>query len=230
MGFDPMAKGKAASPLPKDVEPAKLFLAMLESARPHERLPWVRMGEDGKPLGYFICQVLTQQEIDRCKGDAEKHTRRILGESNDGDKEAVKAVNQEAWRGIYNSALMVELLGYACRDEDDVRKPLYRDPDDIRKTLSGDEITQLYDGYETLQFRKGPLFRMLTTEEVEWWIEALKEGAEHVPFGQLSHGQCVQLIVSLAARLSTSTTGRSSPGSESADGSSSTTSDEEASS
>lgn len=213
MKFDPFAKPKAAMRVPEGEDKAALFVAITESARPHERLPYVRFDDEGKPLGHFVCQVLSQREIDCCRGDAEKYTRRTLEQANDGDKDAAKAVNQEAWRGVYNSALMVELLYQACRDEDDVRRHLFPDPDSIRTQLTGDEIAQLYDGYETLQFRRGPLFRTLTDEELEWWIDALKEGADQVPFGHLSHGQCVQLIVSLAARLSTSTTGKSSPGS-----------------
>lgn len=203
-------------------DPGALLSALLEASRPHERMDWVRKDEDGKPLGTFVMQVLSASEVERAKGDAEKHVRGLLTTVNDADTSGAKAVNQAAWEDMYQSALAVELLYHACRDADDVRKTLFRTPDDIRDYMTSDEIAQLYDAYDGLQHRVGPLFRLLSDEELEWWIKTLEEGADKLPFGQLSHAALVQLIVSLGSLLRSLRIGTSSPGSESSDGSDTT--------
>lgn len=191
-------------------EPSELLSVFLSAERPHEVLPWIRCGSDGKPAGEFRMQVLKQREVDQCKVDAERYVRHMVGESS-------KEFSSEAWRDMYQDALCSELLYHACRHVDDAEKRLFGSPDDIRE-LTADEVVSLYNSYEQIQFRFGPLFRLLTDEQIEWWIEALSRGAESIPFGQLSHGQLVQLIVSLGVRLQSSTTGRSSLGSASSDG------------
>lgn len=224
--FAPPQRAKQSAPsasrLPKDVEPSALLLRILDTARPHEVVPWVRKGEDGKPLGEFVMQVLTDYETTCAIGDAERFVRDLLKRANDGDSAAAKEVNQEAWRDAYESAMTVELLFRACRKQEDVRHHLFRSPADIREYLTRDEIAELAGHYDRIQYTHGPLFRFLTDEEVDWWIDTLARGAEAIPFGQLSRGQLVQLIVSLGSRLSSLQTGTSSPGPGSADGSSDT--------
>lgn len=220
--FETPAKPKTTNGPPEDARPSELFSKMSDRARPHVILDWIRNDDDGKPLGRFWMQVLTQSEIDRAQLDAELYIRRQLksrAKAFGEDESKVASMNQEAWRDMYQSALMVELLYHACCDVDDASKPLFRSPDDIREGLQSSEISHLANSYDALQHRYGPLWRELTSEEVDAWIAILDKGAEDSlgPLCLLSHGQLVQLIVSLASHLSNSQMGNSSAGLQSTD-------------
>lgn len=205
---------------PRDIPPAKLFARMIDRARPHEVCPFPRLDDDGKPIGDYIMQVLTQAELDDATIDAEKYTKlrqreraKALGESEDDANRA----NVEAWREVFESARMVEVLWRACRRSEDASMPLFQAPKQIRDNLSSQEITALVNTYDQVQHRFGPLYRSLTDAELDQWIKVLGKGAEEAlgPLGLLSPGQLVQLIVSLASRLQMSVTSTPSPGSES---------------
>jgi hypothetical protein len=208
---------------PTDVTPAQLVRRILDTARAHEIVPWMRKDDDGKPLGEFWLQVLTQSELDDAAIDAEKYVRsrmaersRALGET---PEEAKSSVNQEAWREIFESARMVEVIWRACRDKDDARRPLFQAPSDIRQHLSSPEITHLINEYDSVQRKYGPLFRLLSKDEIDEWIAILMKGMDGSdPFGllcSLAPGEKDQLILSLASRLrSSSQTGNGSDGSQ----------------
>lgn len=223
----PAPKPVSGNSPPTDTVPSELFAKMIDRARPHVILDWIRTDDDGKPLGKFWMQVLTQSEIDNAQLNADLYIRRQLKSRAKvlGEEDAkVAAMNQEAWREMYQSACMVEVVYAASRDINEPRKHLFKTPDDIRDGLQPSEIAHLMNAYDTLQHKFGPLWRQLTDEEVESWLTLLEQGAEDSfgPLGLLSHGQLVQLTVSLASHLSMLQTDKSCAGLQSPDGATST--------
>lgn len=209
--FETRGPGKGP---PANVPPTELFRKLMDSRRPHEVMPWIRNDEDGKPLGEFAMIVLTQEEQDNCVANAENYVTRKFDQRYKGTD---GKPNQEAWREMFETACAVELVYCACKDKDDLSKPLFLSPDDIRQYLTVDEIAMLVNSYEVLQRKFGPMWRELTDEEIDCWIDTLAKGAACYPLGGLSAGQLAQLTVSLARRLQRLLTDNSSLGSQSDD-------------
>lgn len=209
--------GSGHSP-PADVRASELFRKLADTVPPHEILPFPRKDEDGQPVGHYWLRVLPQREIDDAAVEAERYVRKRMRDGGDADLDGVKP-NQEAWREVFGSALMVELVFRACRDKDNAALPLFPSPDDIRRELSQSEIVFLSESYEALQRRFGPTFATLTEDEVEEWIAALTRGGavELGPLGLLSRGGLEQLIGGLVFEVQTLRTGTSSSGPQSSD-------------
>lgn len=145
----------AARQTPAQAAPSGLLKKIIDAQRPHETVQWIRCGEDGSPLGEFELVALSQTEVDRCRGNAEKYATELIGkrvsDGGDGDK-----VHMQAWEEVYNDGLAVELLFACCRDKDDIRKPLFLTPDIIRDNLTVDEIVALYNAYKAMLSRHRP--------------------------------------------------------------------------
>ena len=217
-------------PSASEASPGQLFRKLTDMVRPHEVLPFPRSNDDGQPVGKYWLQVLTQAEVDDATIDAEKYIRtrakaraEALGETSE---QAAERPNQEAWREMFESARMVELIWRAARREEEPRLPLFDAPEVIRNHCLPAEITTIVNSYDCVQRKFGPLFKLLTAEEVEAWVEILIKGGEEAygPFGLLSPGQLEQLLMSFARRFSRSATDKSSPGLQSDDGTSATSS------
>ena len=216
---------------PPDEAPGALLSKLMESAPGHITVPSPRLDDNGQPLGELGIVCLTRAQIDECVANAEAYVSRLLkqrGKSFDHDEQ--RQVNQEAWSELYNDAKVVEVLYHACRDPEDLSKRLFRSPEDIRRHLTPDEVVFLAEHYDTVQRKYGPLWKLLTAEECDQWIDVLSRGAEdQFPFGSLSRGQLVQLLVSLAYRLRSLTTGTFSSGADCAGPTSETQASTEAS-
>lgn len=208
------SKQRGNGPPPaSEVARSTLVARLLDRPRPHRKgLPFPRVDDDGQPLGRFAVWVLTQEEVDLCRADAEKYASALCKHADKDD-----APNQEAWRAIYMSALPVEVLARVLRDNDDLSVPLFRSPEEVRQ-LSDDEVVHLFEAYTALQQTTSPLMRTLTEDEVEQWIEALAEGANEYPLELCSRGQLVVLVLSLVSLMRSSPTGSGSSGSGSTDG------------
>lgn len=185
----------------KDVKPSDLFRALSDVEPPNEVVPFPRLGADGKPVFDFRMRVLTQREIDSATLNAERYAARLLKEDYGLGREDVRDMRKEAWQEIFDNARLVELLFVACRDMDDVRRPLFDTPATMRRLLTADELAALFHTYTTLQFRFGPQWRLLDDAEVESWISRLEEGADFYPLAALGPGLQAQLLVSMAFRL-----------------------------
>jgi len=200
------------SPPRGDIAPSALVARLQEMPRPNERgLPFPRKDDDGNPVGTFAMWVLTQEEVDLCRADAERYATMLM-------KRKDEQVNQVAWDENFKSALLVEVLFRALREDGDLSKPLFRTPEEIRHLLSDEECVHLYEAYTAMQMRVGPLFRLLSAEELEEWIVLLAEGADHYPFELCSRGQLVALVLSFVSQMQALRTGKSSSGLASTDG------------
>jgi hypothetical protein len=196
-----LMQGARAGGPPKDVEPSELARRLMDTKRPSDVLPFVRKDEDGNALCEYRMTILTQDEIDACWANAEQYTRRVFKSKLGANDEEINMIRREAWAEVYENAKLVEVLYTAMRDKDDVNKRVWTAPQEIRKLLTQDECATLFRSYEETQFMWGPLWRMLTADEIDAWIEKLTEGASNYPLGHLGQGALVQLIASLAFQL-----------------------------
>lgn len=184
---------RIGAPPPKDIAPSELVRRLTERPRPHKVLPWIRKDpETDEPLASFALTVLTQEELDDCRANAARHTEAKIGKLDDGK------VNQEAWRELYDSARAVEMVFASCRKPDDLSATLFDAPSQIRRLLTADEVVLLFNAYDNYQRETGPLFKELSGEEIDTWIDVLTKGAEHYPFELLPPGAAIQLLLSLA--------------------------------
>ena len=199
---------------PADVAPSALLARLQDTPRPNERnLPFPRKDDDGNPIGTFAFWALMQEEIDLCRADAGAYADSLVKRDKDNN-----APNQRPWSENYESAVLVEVLFRTLRDNEDLNKPLFRSPDEIRHFLADDEIVHLYEAYSAMQQRRGPLFRVLTEDELEEWIDVLAKGADQYPFELCSRGQLVALVVSFASQMREWQIGKFSSGSDTTDG------------
>lgn len=209
-----MNEARSGAP-PKDVQPSELARRLMDTKRPSDVVPFIRKDEDGKPLCEYRMCVLVQDEIDACGANAEDHVRRLFKDKLSATDSDIALIRREAWTEVYENAKLVEVLYAAMRDKDDVNKRLWTAPSEIRHYLTQDECACLYRSYEEAQYRWGPLWSMLTPEEIDEWLAKLTEGAADYPLGHLGQGALVQLIVSLAFQLRNLKTGTGSSGSPS---------------
>lgn len=196
-----LLRGAGTKGPPKDVPPSELIAKLQDSKRPSEVLPFVRKDDDGAPLLSYRMMVLTPEELAIARANADQYTRTKLTETLDMTDEQARQVRKETWTDIYNDALMVEVLFESMRREDDCTRKLWDAPSQIRRLLTTDEVAQLFASYQGVQFRLGPMWMLLTDDEVSQWIEVLTAGAGAYPLESLGQGQLVQLLISLAYRL-----------------------------
>lgn len=210
-----LAREATSAGPPADVPPSRLLAMLMATERPSEVRPFVRNGADGKPLFEYRMQILTQQELDTVRAKAENYTRECLRQTNKLTDEQVSAVRREAWSEIYEDAKCFELLRIAMREvtiveaqagglsSETFRKypPLFTSTRQMRDLLTTDEAASLFHEYEAIQFRYGPMWRLLTDDESEAWIERIVEGAGSFPFLALLPGERARLTVSLAFAL-----------------------------
>ena len=214
-------RGAAHAQSQSDDVPANEFVRKLMSRkRPSEVLPFPRVGQDGKPLFEYRMCVLSQQELDGCLYDAEMYAQRMFKDKKRPSSDELGAVRGEAWSEVYNNAKIVEILLRACRQVPEKTNPagkVYHDPlfiggDQIRGLLTSDELASMFNAYLNTQFRFGPLWRYMTDDQVDAFVDRLEEGLSDSPLSHLEQGQLIVLVASLAARNRTLRMGTGSSG------------------
>lgn len=214
--FDTFKKRGNGPPPESEVSRSELFRRLSDRVPPHQILPFPRKDDDGLPVGEYRLQVLKQREIDDAAVEAERYVRKRMAERGKDGDDSVKP-NQEAWREVFDSALMVELVYRAAREKEDASRPLFPSPQDIRGELTQSEIVHITNSYQLLQHLYGPSFAVMTDDETNEWIAALTRGGELDlgPLGCLSPGGLAQLIGGLVSLVWTSPTATSSAGPQS---------------
>ena len=184
--------------LPSDsVSPSELFLALTKVPRPSRVVDFPRRDANGKPLGELRIMILSQEQQMEASGEAERYTRKVL-------KDAPKS--DEARRGyddVYSNAAACEVLFKACRDANDVTKPLFQTVQDIRKWLTADEVGLLMTHYFTAQAELGPLIASMSEGEVDAWVLRIREAGTLFPLDLLTSDMLKSLVATLASRLAT---------------------------
>jgi len=193
---------------PKDVAASDLFIRLTSTERPHRIVDIPRKGPDGEPIAQVALVVLTQEEMNAAAAEAERRTRKLLGQDIPKKEEA-----QAGYLDVYNNLAAIEVLFRACRTTEDPKKPAFRTPQEIQSSLTSDEVGVLYHAYLTVQQELGPIVATMTEMEIESWIRVLAEGGTADPLGLLSWGALTTLVRSMATLLHDLLTDKSSHGS-----------------
>jgi hypothetical protein len=190
---------------PKDVSAATLWMKLQELPRPHRFVDFPRKGADGEPIGKIAMFVLTQEEQMICATTAEKFAKEKL---KDGKKDDL------GYESIYGNESVIQILYRACKDADNLTRSAFPSPQAIRQQLTTDECSVLFEAYLTTQQDFGPIVTQLSSEEVDAWIDRLAEGGLAAsPLESVSPATVRTLIASMASRLRTLRTDKSSVGS-----------------
>jgi hypothetical protein len=208
--------------------PPNEFVRRLMDEHPSEVLPFPRNGANGKPLFDYRMCVLSQRDLDGCLVDAERYAANQFKQGKKPTDEALGAVRGEAWTEVYNNAKIVEVLLKACRQCEAKTsaagkryyEPLFVGGEQIRSLLTPDEMASLFNAYRNVQFKFGPLFRMLDADQVDAIVNQLEEGWNAYPLQHLESGQLILIVASLAERLRSmrtdigSSSGQQEPGTD----------------
>jgi hypothetical protein len=151
-------------------------------------------------------RVLTQEEQMAASASAEKFARDILKEAKQEDF---------GYQRLFSDAVNVEILYRACRDPEDVTKPVFPGPKALRQALTTEECGTLVAYYLTVEMELGPRILEMTDEQAEAWIDRLVEGGTSSPFSLLGSDlqQLLVLHMAYALRPGKSKTGTGSAGS-----------------
>lgn len=196
---------------PEDVTPSELFLKLCEPL-PTEVVSFPRKDRFGNPLGKVRIKVLTMEDHNRARIQAQKALKQSVAgfgiealDKNDVDSPAVREVLGDlvAHEILCMACVTEEPLFEATDDRPATYGRIFKTPSDLRRVLTADETLTLFEAYRLVQYRWGP-FEMLTNEdgELEAWIQRLEEGARSFPLLALSLPQLHQLTSSLAERIS----------------------------
>jgi len=158
-----------------------------------------RFGSDGKPIDQIRIQTLTSEDQDRARAAAHADMKRRGFAPED--------IGSYGIREVYADAVAKEVIAMACLTADGVdlgkETPTYgrifRDGKDVGK-LAADEILTLFNAWQLLQAKFGPI-EGLDPTEVDVWIKRLVEGGSAFPLLSLPLPDLVELTSLLAARI-----------------------------
>ncbi len=193
----------------KDIEPSELFVRLTSSVRPHRIVDLPRKNADGTPVGQVAMVSLTQAEMIVVSAESQRRCDAMLSV---GGK---KAAGVESATDLYNNIAAAEILFRACKDISDptLKKGAFKTPHEIANAFSADEIGVLHHNYLTTKYEVGPIISTMDDDEIDAWIRLLAEGSSATFLDALSWGALTSLMISMAVRLATSLTDKSSPGS-----------------
>ncbi len=197
---------------PEDVEPTELWLKLCE-ALPSEVVDFPRKNKDGKPIGKIRIQVLRMEDHNKARMRATKalkETAKDSGIREDFDKNEMES---DAIREVLGDLIAHELLCMACFSDkesgivDSEGNPVYAKvfatPYHIRSKLTADETLVLFNAYRLVQYKYGPLEKYVDSDEdLEAWIQRLKEGGSAFPLSVLPLPQLAELTYSLSEKIS----------------------------
>lgn len=197
---------------PEDVSPSELFLKLSEPL-PTEVIDFPRKDRYGNPLGKVRIKVLTMEDHNRARIQAQKALKQSVAgfgiealDKGDMDSPAVREVLGDlVAHEILCMACVTDTPQFEATDERPaVYGRIFKTPADLRRALTADETLTLFEAYRLVQYKWGP-FELLADDEgdVDAWVKRLEEGARSFPLLALSLPQLHQLTSSLAARIST---------------------------
>ena len=198
---------------PPSAEPSEFWVRLSELPRPvSDEYAFRARGDVVKPIVFW---VLTAQELSSVRIEARRAAKAVFGEdAQSGDL---------AYEEEYENQRACSLLSLACRQPGDTRFPVFPSAREARVQLTDDEIAVALIAYAQFRRESGPIISELTPEEMEAWIELLREGGSRFPLARCSGEALIDLTMYLVSKLSTSPTAPSSAGSPPAAPSSPTT-------
>lgn len=124
--------------------------------------------------------ALTPHELTTARMRAERDVRALLGPRSSTDS--------GAWLAELESAKAADLLSLAARHIDEPRSPLFRNAAEVRARLTEVEIAASLARYAGFRRECGPVIAELRGEDLESWIDALRECSQLFPFEVLQWG------------------------------------------
>lgn len=176
-------------------EPSALWLALTALPRPFKVVPFPRALPDGSPVGELAIWPLTQEEQMAANAEADRFTKKLLQDPQQKDQANL------GYHHTYSNETAIQILFRACRQAEDVSRPLFPSPSQMRKHLSTDEVGVLFNNYLTIQSEVGPIVAHMTSEEMEGMILRLAAQGTAFPFDSLSWEQQRALVSSMAFQL-----------------------------
>jgi hypothetical protein len=191
---------------PKDVAPSDLWLKLTQRPRPKTVVPFPSKDKTigGESIGDVALWVLTESELHSVRANADKVAKEFCGAtSKSGDL---------GYEDAYRNEAVFQLVCIACRNPSNLSQPAFVHPKLARQILTTDEIAQLAMAYNAFRLESGPLVSEMTAEEMEAWLQVLREGGSRVPLARLSGEALSDLVMFLVSKL-TPSTGTGSAGS-----------------
>ena len=197
---------------PEDVEPSELWLKLCE-ALPSEVVDFPRKDKNGNPVGKVRIQVLKMEDHNKARLLATKALPAVVKEMGLGEL-SKNELDSEAVKEVLGDLIAHELLCMACYSdkaqpgmEDSDGNPIYArvftSPNAIRSKLTADETLVLFNAYRIVQYKYGPFENSIQSdEELEAWIQRLKEGGSAFPLLVLPLPQLAELTYCLSEKIS----------------------------
>ena len=192
----PDFKNGIATKKKEEIPPSELWLALTAIPRPHRIVPFPRnIPGTNEPIGHIAVWPLTQEEQMAANGEADRFTKALMKDPQKREEANL------GYHHTFTNDLAVQILWRACRDPQDLKRPIFPAPNLMRKELSTDEVGVLFASYLTVQAEVGPIVAHMSEAEIEAFILRLKEGGSAFPFDSLSWEQQRVLVSSMASRL-----------------------------
>lgn len=197
---------------PTTISAVDLWTRLAQSTRPFRVVDFPRTDADtGAPIGKLAIVVLTQAEIMTCHAAAEGYAQEML------KRPELRQSGSLGYEDLYRDAKVCEMLTRACRRVDENGKvlpiPLFATAKDLRNQLVPNEIAVLISAYIDWQQESGPIVGSMTQDEMDAWLELLKEGGSRLPLARLSSEARTDLLMRSVSLLRTSSTASTSSGS-----------------
>lgn len=177
---------------PDNYTPTDLWTTLVSSERPSKVCDFPRVNESGEPIGQIRIRVLTQNEQMASAKAANDTAKALVKDGKRGDL---------GFERLFSDAYTIETLFRACRSVDDPKAPAFPSPKDMRDKLTTEECAMLFGHYATAQLELGPTALTLSQEEMDAWIDRLKEGGSGFPFNTLPSDLQKLLLLRMAYRL-----------------------------
>ena len=197
---------------PSNVDPTDLFARLSKMERPSRIVDFPRTDPaTGKALGQVAIVILTQAELMSCHTAAEEYAQAML------KNPAHRASGSLGYEDLYRDGKVCEMLQRACRrvhEGKPIPVPWFPTVQGLRQFLIAPEIAVLISAYIDWQQESGPIVGSMTQDEMDSWIELLKEGASRLPLARLSSEARTDLLMHSVSRLRSYSTDSTSYGSQ----------------
>lgn len=170
------------------------FAKIIQLPRPAEVVDFPMKDDNGNPIKVAM-RVLTSAESFRCRANAIKDTRQIIGGSD--------PVSDLEKTEIFQQKLTAELLFNACVDATDLKTKFFRTPKDVMEHLTMDQNGYLLGQYLIVQSQLSPIISEMTDEQLDELISRIQRGASISDLGFFTLGALKLLVMHTISRLST---------------------------
>ena len=196
-----------------------LFARLTQLPRPHMVVPFPMPDGTEEEI---IMRVLTAMEMSQCKSDAERRSKQSLSSKGSDPNDVVQSVviregeASEGYKELYRDFLTYNILFRACRNKDNIDKPVFPTLTDVAKHLGVDEAGILINHYYTTQLNKGLVIVNMTKDDMETNLKKIIDAGTDPSFffNSFSSEMLKTFLSFTVSQLRSLQTDKSSPGSQ----------------